>query len=116
MHQIGSESEFRLRYKILSIMFKTIYNKIRANVEAENILHAERSSEGLIKAELQLSMALRYMAGGRYVDHADMHGVEKNTVYKCLRNASKAINKHFNCMMVFSYANKEECDKLAEGF
>ena len=114
--QIGTESGFRTRYKISSQMFKDICDKIRKDVEAEDGKQAARSSGGLISAELKLSMALRYMAGGHYVDIADLHGVEKNEVYRAVRQVAEAINKHYSDRLHFPIDDRLACDKLAEGF
>ncbi len=78
MKQIGTETEFRARYKVSSELFARIVEIICDDVEASNVAQANRSSGGIIKAEFHLSMAIRYMAGGDYKDIADMHGVHKN--------------------------------------
>ena len=114
--QIGTESGFRTRYKISSRMFKDICKRIRKDVEAEDAKQAMRSSGGLITAELQLSMALRYMAGGHYVDIADLHGVHQNQVYNAVSQVADAINKHYSDRLEFPIKDRQACDKLAEGF
>jgi len=116
LKQIGTETEFRARYKISSEIFARIVEIIRDDVEASNVAQANRSSGGIIKAELHLSMAIRYMAGGDYKDIADMHGVHKNQVYKSLELVTKSINKHYGHEMIFPFRDREACEKLAEGF
>ena len=114
--QIATESVFRTRYKISSQMFKDICDKVREDVESEDAFRAARSIGGLITAELQLSMALRYMAGGHYVDIADLHGVDKNQVYRAVRLVAEAINTHFSDRLHFPVKDRQACDRLAEGF
>ena len=48
LEQIGSESEFRMRYKISSEKFKEICDKIRNDVEARCSLQGDRGSGGII--------------------------------------------------------------------
>jgi DNA-directed RNA polymerase specialized sigma24 family protein len=98
LQQIGTESQFRLRYKIRSGRFKEIADTIRHDVQASNARKAMASSGGIISAELRLSMALRYIAGGHYVDIADMHGVSTQEVHKSLKLVSRAINKHYTAL------------------
>ena len=66
--QIQNEIEWRRRYKISSSCFRGMVNALRSQLEAQDVQQAARSSGGLITAELRLSMALRYMAGGHYID------------------------------------------------
>jgi hypothetical protein len=82
LKQIRTESQFRLRYKISSGRFHEIADTIGHHVHACNARKAMASSGGLISAELRLSMALRYMDGGHYVDIADLHGVSTHEVHK----------------------------------
>jgi len=98
MQQIGTESQFRLRYKISNGRFHEIADTIRPDVHASNARKAMASSGGLISAELRLSMALRYMAGGHYVDIADMHGVSTQEVHKFLKLVNRAISKHHTAL------------------
>jgi hypothetical protein len=94
LQQIRTESHVRLRCKISSGRFHEIADTIRPNVQASNARKARASSGGLISAELRLSMALRYMAGGHYVDIADLHGVSTHEIHKFLTLVIRAINKH----------------------
>ena len=75
LRQIGDEKEFQLRYKLSRRLFSRVCDAIRPYVEAHDEKQANRGSGGLISAELRLSMALRYFAGGHYIDIADLHGV-----------------------------------------
>ena len=116
LEQIGSESEFRARYKIPSRLFTEICGKIRCEVEAENTLQAARSSGGLITVKLRLSMALRYMAGGHYYDIADLHGVSPEEVHKSVRLVARAISKHYSTKLRFPYKDQEALQDLSDGF
>ena len=46
-----------------------------------------------ISTELCLSMTLRYLGGGQFLDIIDMHGVGKSTFYKLLWATTEGINK-----------------------
>eukprot|EP00873_Tetraselmis_striata_P040931 jgi/Tetstr1/461195/TSEL_006332.t1 len=83
LQQIRTESQFRLRYKISSGRFHKIADTIRPDVHASNARKPRASSGGLISEKLRLSMALRKMAGGHYVDIPDLHGVELRASHAC---------------------------------
>lgn len=42
--------------------------------------------------ESRVALALRWLAGGSYLDVADIHGVHKSTLFQCLWEVVEAIN------------------------
>jgi hypothetical protein len=54
------------------------------------------AESGLVAPELKLSMTLRYLAGGSYLDIVDMHGVHRSSFYGHVWSVVDAINKHLS--------------------
>lgn len=53
---------------------------------------ARKSSGGFVEFDLRLSMALRYLAGGSYLDIMYLHGVSRSTCYKHIFGTLKAMD------------------------
>ncbi len=71
-----------------------ICNKIRPFVGTKRKNKKARSSSGSgVPTELCLSMTLRYLASGAFVNIIDMHGVGSNTFYRVVWATVEAINK-----------------------
>jgi len=78
---------------------------------------ARESSGGFIEYELRLSMALRYLAGGSYLDIMYLHGVGKSAFYKHLWPTLGAIDKALpEFSLETDVHNLERCRHLAAGF
>ena len=70
--------EFVQRYRLDKASFKMVVDRIREDVEPHR-KQSQRAGGGAtpITTELQLSMVLRYCAGGAWQDIVDMHGVSR---------------------------------------
>ena len=69
---------FAKRYRLTLEQFNALLAKIRKKYPgwgSDNNAHAKRSSgeDGPVSGELRLSMLLRFLAGGSYLDVSDMH-------------------------------------------
>lgn len=116
LSQIQNETEWRRRYKISSSCFRGMVNALRSQLEAQDVQQAARSSGGLITAELRLSMALRYMAGGHYIDICDLHGVHKDEVMRSVKRVVIAVNQHYGHLMSFPTRDVDKLQSLAQSF
>ena len=76
--------EFTLRYRVPLRAF----NMICAKIQTASQFYATD-----ISVELKLSMLLRWLAGGSYLDIADMHGVHTDTFYKAVWLMLDCINE-----------------------
>lgn len=82
-----SDIEFRRRYKITRHRFRHLCGQLRP------LLYPQNRGRHKIKVEIQLSMTLRFLAGGHYLDIIDAHGVlSPETFYTILANTLKAID------------------------
>ncbi len=66
--------EFKRRYRMNEETFNSIVERIREDIRDTHTGNL-RSVNGEISPEIKLSMALRFLAGGSYMDIADLHGV-----------------------------------------
>ena len=84
LKQLNS-AEFRRRYRLSKRQFAFLAFKLHA-------LLKPKRADGL-SVNLQLSISLRMLAGGSYLDVADLHGVKDTTVHVILRRVVNAIDK-----------------------
>ena len=62
-------------------------------------------------------MALRYMAGGHYVDICDMHGVHTNEVLRSVKRVLvDAVNLKYGHMLSFPTRDVGKLESLAQSF
>jgi len=78
-----SDIDFMKRYKLSKAGFARSCQKLRPFVGTRRKNKHVRNDGGIC-TELCLSMTLRYMGGGSFLDIIDMHGVGKRTFYKLL--------------------------------
>ena len=80
-------AEFTRRYRLNKENFNKLLGLIGADITPKR-----KRSDG-ITAEIKLACTLRYLAGGSYLDIADLHGVEaRSTFYKIVWETIGAIN------------------------
>ena len=105
--------EFEQRYRLDLEGFNQVLERIRPFLGPS---HAHAPSQ--VPPELKLSMALRWMAGGSYLDIADLHGVEVSTFYKHLWTTIEAIDAAYELPLIAMLDNVEEgaLGPLIDGF
>lgn len=77
---------------------------------------ATRSSGSAVPPELQLSMTLRFLAGGSYLDITDVHGVHASTMFACIWRVMDAINAAEPLRLHFPATDPDALAKLAATF
>eukprot|EP00873_Tetraselmis_striata_P001456 jgi/Tetstr1/421720/TSEL_012658.t1 len=111
------DADWQRRYKIYKDRFAEIVAPIRDDVEAGDMKQGGCGSGGVISAELRLSMALSYFAGGRYLDIADLHGVAPEAVHLSVALVIKALLKHYQDKWITIPLNdSEKLDAMAREF
>eukprot|EP00808_Paulinella_micropora_P010175 g38703.t1 len=70
-----SDRRFKRRYRVTKEQFDTLLSRLRPELE---VACAKAHCYASVAPELQLSMNLRFLAGGSYLDIADLHGVGEN--------------------------------------
>ena len=90
-----TDAEFLRTYRMTLETFTQVCNNIRTDITRKVPKNSRRDLHGAVPAELQLSMTLRYLAGGSYLDIYQMHGVGRTTFYDTLPIVCKAITKAY---------------------
>jgi hypothetical protein len=106
-----TEHEFRKRYRLSKELFADVVRQLTPYVASVRQMVGSNSP---IPIELQLSMTLRYLAGGAVVDIIDLHGVAYSTFYTCLWRTLEALDKAFK--LSFDVTDNTEMANLEEGF
>ena len=76
-----TDVEFKRTYRMTLDMFDAVLDQIRSKISRKDPKKSRRDLHGAVPAELQLSMALPYLAGGSYLDIYQTHGVSRTTFY-----------------------------------
>jgi hypothetical protein len=87
---------FRREYRMSPRSFHKLVNLLRADLLPKNIA---RTRPDYIDPEAKVMFTIRWLAGGQYVDQCRIHGISKQTFFKCVVQTINAINKneHIGC-------------------
>ena len=104
-----TEPEFKRRYRLSKRAFARLSAKIKPLV-------AKKTSRtpSPISADLKLSMTLRWLCGGHYLDIVDMHGVHSSTFFDALWDTCEAICKVEK--LAFPFDDAAELNAIKRGF
>ena len=92
-----TEPEFKQRYRLNWDSFQDLLRLIRDDISVEDEQKARHAKWGaIIKPEVKLAIALRYLAGGSHLDLRLIYHVSSSFVYSCVWLVVDAINKHLN--------------------
>ena len=86
-------AEFKRTYRMTLKTFYAVLRNIRPAImsSVKSRKKARRDLGGAVAAELKLSMTLRYLAGGSYLDIYQMHGVSRTTFFETIPVVCRAI-------------------------
>ena len=101
------EAEFQRTYKVTVPTFKRLAQELHQSLDLDSDVRC-------ISAELRLSMALRYFAGGHQNDICKMHGVHNSTFYKVVWQVVDFINSTMR--LSFPLYDQEKLQDVASGF
>jgi hypothetical protein len=108
------EATFKRAYRLTVASFDRLLAEISDELEASNVQKAINSSGSTILPATCLAMALRFLAGGSYVDICFTHGVAVPTFYEKLWITLEAINSVEK--IEFSIDNMQKLGDIARGF
>jgi hypothetical protein len=106
-----TDTEFKQRYRLSKPLFTDLAGRLASRMQSK------RRMVGIyapIPVELQLSMTLRYLAGGSVYDIQDLHGVGNSTFYRCFYRTIDAIDDELS--LHFPLHDKSFMRRLASGF
>jgi hypothetical protein len=108
------EATFKRAYRLTVASFDRLLAEISDELEASNVQKAINSSGSTILPATCLAMALRFLAGGSYVDICFTHGVAVPTFYEKLWITLEAINSVEK--IEFPIDNMQKLGDIARGF
>eukprot|EP00808_Paulinella_micropora_P004375 g41034.t1 len=108
-----SDRRFTRRYRVTKEQFDTLLSRLLPELE---VACAKAHSYASVAPELQLSMTLRFLAGGSYLDIADLHGVGESTFYKCLWRIILLLNRDSLLGDFMKFPDESEFESLAAGW
>ena len=111
-----SEDEFRRFYRVSRTTFAKLCDLLRPALLRDQEMGRRGTPAGALTPEMQLSMALRFMAGGSYLDVALYHGVHRATFFAAIWRVVAAINASDALALVFPYTDAAALTKISEGF
>jgi hypothetical protein len=97
------DRRFKRRFRMSRMSFEALLATIRHDLERNEGM-ATRSSGEPVYPYLQLAIALRYLAGGSYLDIADCYKVSVRVgnsdccFHNVMRHAGSRIDGHGNCL------------------
>lgn len=104
------DHEFTRYYRVDKPTFQHILERLRPALTTDEEM-ARRGSSGPISPELQLSMTLRFLAGGSYLDIMLLHGVHRSTFFVIIWRVIDAINNTESFALCFPI---DDADKLSD--
>ena len=111
--QFEGETEFQATYKLNIEEFRRLAQRFGEWLDL--VEHkAVCSSGSLVSAELRLSMAMRFFAGGHVRDICHMHGVHNSTFYKAVWQFVDFVN--FDIPLQYPLHDEAALDGIASGF
>ena len=111
--QFEGESEFKATYKLGIGQFMSLARRLDYWLDSDPS-KAVNSSGSPVSAELRLSMAVRFFAGGQVKDICHMHGVHNSTFYKVVWQVVDFINFYFP--LAYPINDPAVIERTARGF
>jgi hypothetical protein len=103
-------------YRMSKESFLELLDLAREGLERDEIQGLRSSYGGVVSPELRLSMTLRWLAGGSYVDIAIIHGVAISTFYKVVNSTVESLDNLEPLMLQFPLQDERKLWGIAEGF
>eukprot|EP00904_Undaria_pinnatifida_P012574 jgi/Undpi1/8447/HiC_scaffold_25.g10914.m1 len=111
------EKSFRRKYRMDEPAFNKLVEILRPVIEADEKYARLRTKSGVISVETRVAIALRFCAGGSYLDLQDVHGVSKTSCYSCFHQVVDAIIECSSKIGPMKFPTTgEELKKLAAEF
>lgn len=112
-----SNFEFRRYYRMSRECFLKLVELLRDDLEGDEKQGRCGSPNGCMTPELKLSMTLRWMAGGSYLDIYFFHGVSDGAFWRAKKQTIDAILNHQSLDLCFPDLNDTNAlQKISDGF
>ena len=112
-----SDHQFRVFYRMTQSSFFQLLTLLRPSLIRNELQGNHGCPNGIISPELQLSMAIRWLAGGSYLDIHHFHGVSQAGFFYSKNNVLLAIRQCPELQIVYpSLTDKSTLNSIASGF
>ena len=109
-----TDFEFRRLYRMERPTFRALCDRLRPRLTCDTEMGRRGSPGGPVAPELKLSMTLRFMAGGSYLDIVLYHGVHRSTFFSALWEVVGAINEELS--LAFPVDDVDALQAISDGF
>jgi hypothetical protein len=107
---------FLRAYRMSKQSFKRLADLVRPYVVVDQAMARRSTRTGEITTEMRLSIALRYFAGGSYLDIATSHGVHTTTFFSIVWSIVFAINTVEELAPSFPYDDPTKLEAMSARF
>lgn len=110
-----NDIEFKKRYRMSKESFRLLADKLRVQLQIKP--RAPKKTGGMISVELRLSLTLRMLAGGSYLDIIDVHSISESSFWAIfhqvvhLLSGTKVLDN-----ILFPYTDPAKLADIATGF
>ena len=114
-----TDFEFFRNYRMTKDQFRHLVTRIRHRLPGATALGKARqvaSSGAAVPPEIQLSIALRYLAGGSYIDICRVHLVSYGSFYQVTNRVIEAILAEMNHLVSLDLRDEDLLHRLSDGF
>jgi len=110
------DEEFKRFFRTPRKLFDQLADILRPTLERRS-KHASSLRGGAVIAEIKLGVALRWLAGGSYLDIAMCHGVAPTSVNKIVDQVVDALIEQYGEQLApEKFGDPAECERIAETF
>jgi len=107
-----TEKEFRRFYRMKPKVFYEILHDIAHKIKKNEQMGYVSTTSGCVEPRVRLAVALRFLAGGSYLDISKLFGVSENNVYTCVWDVVLAVNETYD--FPWMTKNKLDVEKMEE--
>ena len=112
-----SDYQFRVFYRMTRRSFYYLLSLIRPSLMRNEVQGRRGCPNGAISPEVQLSMGLRWLAGGSYLDIHHFHGVSQTAFFYAKNNVLLSIRNCLKLQIVFpSLTDISRLSVISKGF
>jgi hypothetical protein len=105
----------RILFQTLLTILSSVSTFFKINVEnAQNVINLHGAES--IDPRHKLAAAIRWCAGGSYLDIRLVHCMGRSTIYSCVWQTVDAINAAPELQLVFPWDDDEKLNELEQGF
>ena len=112
-----TEWEFKRTFRLSRTVFNEVHGRIEHRLQCNETQRKNASGGTVVDTRIKLMIALRYLAGGSYLDLRLLFEVPTPSLYRIVRKVVDAVNdEYFNEDLVFPTSNVALLAQIQAGF